>query len=262
MEPFFFNAGTESLFGCFHKASAPARDCAIVLTNPLGHEYVQFHRVYRQFARMLAEAGFSVLRFDYTGTGDSSGDYPEWSLERWTKDIECAVAELRRRTSVTNIGVVGLRVGGSLALNSAAKLGDVDSLVLWDAVIDGAAYVGDMQAAHASMLGYAHVIPKPEAGCPPEILGFAFPESVAKEVSELNLLEEQRQPARRVLVIESNEATPQKELSDSLGTTGADVSYQQYSNPHLWVWTEDFAKMHVPRRILQACVDWFVEEYE
>lgn len=261
MEPFYFKAGTESLFGGFHKASPPARECGVVLINPLGHEYVQFHRVYRQFARMLSEAGFSVLRFDYTGTGDSSGDYPEWSLARWSEDIACAAEELRRRSSVSKIGLAGLRVGGSLALNTAAEVGGVDSLVLWDAVIDGAGHVAEQRAGHKSMLGYAHVIPKPEANTSPEVLGFAFPDALAQEIAALDLLQQKQRAARRILVIESNEATPQQALSESLSATGSEVAFQQYSNPHLWVWTEDFAKMHVPRSILQAIVDWFVEEY-
>ncbi|MFT5286919.1 MAG: hypothetical protein ACI8TQ_003094, partial [Planctomycetota bacterium] len=100
-----------------------------------------------------------------------------------------------------------------------------------------------------------------EANCSPEALGFAFPDSVAQQISKIDLLSQQVRPARRVLLIESNDAVPQQALSESLGSTGANVTFQQYSNPHLWVWTEDFAKMHVPRRILQATVDWLSEEY-
>ncbi|MFT7662548.1 MAG: pimeloyl-ACP methyl ester carboxylesterase [Planctomycetota bacterium] len=261
MEPFYFEAEGQSLFGCYHAAATPARDCALVLANPLGHEYVQFHRVYRQLAIMLADAGFPVLRFDYTGTGDSSGDYPDWSLDRWRQDLQCASTALQKRASSSSLAMVGLRVGASLALETCTQLKGVDSLVLWDPIVAGAAHVGELRAGHASMMGYAHVIPKPEANCSPEALGFAFPDSVAQQISKIDLLSQQVRPARRVLLIESNDAVPQQALSESLGSTGANVTFQQYSNPHLWVWTEDFAKMHVPRRILQATVDWLSEEY-
>ena len=261
MEPFIFDAEGASLFGCYHEPSPPARDCALVLANPLGHEYVQFHRVYRQLAIMLADAGFPVLRFDYTGTGDSSGDYPDWSLDRWGRDLEAAAKEVNRRAVTKNTAVVGLRVGASIALNVAAERKDLDALVLWDPVIRGAAHVEELRAGHSSMVGYAHVLPKAGTDCPPEVLGFAFPDSIAQEISALDLLEVEGDAAKRILVIESNDAEPQQALCESLAKTSAVLDHQQYSNPHLWVWTEDFAKMHVPRRILQSIVDWFSEGY-
>ena len=261
MEPFYFDAEGQSLFACYHAAASPARECALVLANPLGHEYVQFHRVYRQLALMLADAGFPVLRFDYSGTGDSSGDYPDWSLARWTRDIECATSEVRRRASATKTAVVGLRIGGALALEAATELKNVDSLVLWDPVFDGAAHLAELRAGHQKMTEYAHVIAKPEADTPSEILGFAFPEELAQEVAGIDLLASKSKSVRRALLIESNEAIPQQALNEGLSANGVQVDFQQYSNPHLWVWTEDFAKMHVPRRILQSIVDWLSKEY-
>ncbi len=261
MDPFFFDADGASLFGCYHAPSSPARGCALVLANPFGHEYVQFHRVFRQLAIMLADAGFPVLRFDYTGTGDSSDDYPEWSLDRWTKDIEAAVKEVQQRAGSEKTAIVGLRLGGTLALDVAAKMGTVDSLVLWDPILRGGPHVEEIRAGHESMMGYAHVIAKPDSGCPPEVLGFAFPDTIADELKGIDLLESRGEIAKRVLVIESNEAEPQQALCDWIAATKADLTYEEISNPHLWVWLEDFAKMHVPRKLLQSIVDWFSEGY-
>jgi len=261
MEPFFFDSEGQALFGCYHEPRSGARDCAVLLANPVGHEYVQFHRVYRQLAIMLSDAGFPVLRFDYTGTGDSSGDYPDWSMTRWATDIERAAEEVKRRGPSSRKAVVGLRVGASIALQVAGKSVDLDSLVLWDPIVSGSAYVDELRAGHENMMGYAHVIPKPEAGTPPEVLGFPFPDSLANEIGFIDLLTTEKKVARRTLVIESNDAVAQRPLCDVLSRAGSLVAHQEFSNPHLWVWTEDFAKMHVPRRILQAIVDWFTEEY-
>jgi hypothetical protein len=106
------------------------------------------------------------------------------------------------------------------------------------------------------MLGYAHVLPGPPADCPSEVLGFPFPDSLAEELASIDLVAGNRGPAGEVLLVESHDAVPQQPLLDALSAAGAKVEHRRYSNPHLWVWTEDFAKMHVPRRILEAIVDW------
>ena len=75
IEPFYFGTSSKPLFGCYHvPQSALRRDCGVLFCAPMGSEYVRFHRAYRQLADRLAKAGFPVLRFDFYGCGDSSGD--------------------------------------------------------------------------------------------------------------------------------------------------------------------------------------------
>ena len=67
--------------------------------QPLGHEYIRAHRTFNQLAAGLARAGFPVLRFDYSGTGDSSGADEMGSVKRWMADVREAmgVGPPRRR---------------------------------------------------------------------------------------------------------------------------------------------------------------------
>jgi alpha-beta hydrolase superfamily lysophospholipase len=76
--PFYFSASARStgrtLFGWY---DAPTRGSArggILLCNPVGDDSVRAHRPLRHLAQRLANEGFAVLRFDYDGTGDSTGD--------------------------------------------------------------------------------------------------------------------------------------------------------------------------------------------
>ena len=53
-----------------------------------------------------------------------------------------------------------------------------------------------------------------------------------------------------------SETGTQEEDSDvgRVAGFGAKVELKSFSNPHLWAWIEDFAKIHVPIQILQAIV--------
>ena len=86
-----------------------------------------------------------------------------------------------------------------------------------------------------------------------------MPASLAGELEHLDLLSLQRSPARRVLVIESNESIEQEPLRARLDSLGVDVELQRVANPQLWVWIEDFGKVHVPHRLLEAVVAWVAE---
>jgi pimeloyl-ACP methyl ester carboxylesterase len=262
--PFFYpSSGAysgEQLFGCYHSAapSAPKRALGLVLCPPLGHEYVQFHRVFRQLAIMLADAGFSVLRFDFGGCGDSSGDHECWSLDRWRSDVGASLDELSRRSGAQALGLVGLRLGATLAMDVAAERGDIQCVVSWDALGSGQAYVDELVGQHEAMLAYAHVRTDfdPQGMGREEILGFNMPSTLIGELSGLDLAALQGAPSPNILVIESNEAVAQQPLIELLRSRGMKVTHQSFANPHLWVWTEDFAKVHIPRKILQSIVNW------
>lgn len=100
----------------------------------------------RQLAEQLADAGFMVLRFEYLGQGDSSGDQndPD-AVQQWIVSVEHAVQYLRE-SGVTEVGLVGLRAGSLIAANAAKRVGSLRALVLWDPIPTGRAYVREQTA--------------------------------------------------------------------------------------------------------------------
>lgn len=282
LTPLYFGPLGRRLFGCYHapaEAAGPPRDTGIVLCPAQGHEYIQFHRAFQKLAAQLSELGFPVLRFDVSGCGDSEGDHALWSLDAWRSDIDTAIDELKQQSRVQRVAVVGLRLGATLAAQVAATRDDVDSLALWDPVVNGADYVKELRAQHARMLGYAHVLPAPASaatgagtgagdaalGADEEILGFAFPAALAAELQALDLAGGSGPdavladfPAKRILLVESNDAVDQRPLRDHLSSLGGNLDHQSFSNPHLWAWVEDFGKVHVPRQLLDAVCAWAV----
>ena len=99
--PLAFGGPDHPLFGFYHPpSSALSRDVGVVLCNPLGHEAMCAHRTYRHLAERFAASGVAALRFDYHGTGDSSGDPEEPErVAAWLKGINAAPG---RRASRAN----------------------------------------------------------------------------------------------------------------------------------------------------------------
>lgn len=258
MEPFFFGPAERQLYGCYHAPAAASRGCAVLLCQPLGHEYIQFHRALQRLAVLLADAGFPVLRFDFRGCGDSAGELKDGSLAAWREDVAEALGELRRRSAAPRITLAGLRLGGSLAAIVASERDDIDSVVLWDPVLNGRAYLEELTRSHERMLRYAHVRPRPEE-MRREILGFELPDGLIAELGHLHLLGAVGLSSKRVLIVESNRNADQSVFRDHLAAQGAVVKYERANNPHLWVWIEDFGKVHVPRKIIRGIVQWLTE---
>jgi uncharacterized protein len=92
----------------------PSQNHAAVITFPREWTIRQ--------ARMLAEAGYGVLLLDPRGYGASEGDPNAYGWGS-TKDIDAAVAWLRRRPDVQNrrIGGLGLSMGGEQMIEAAAR---------------------------------------------------------------------------------------------------------------------------------------------
>lgn len=153
MIPIRFGPPSRQLFGLIHPAAGTDRRHCLVMCNPLGQEAIRAHRVLKVLGDRLARSGFSVLQFDYFGTGDSDGEDAEGNIRHWTEDVRLAAGEVTRRTGYGDNSWFGLRLGGTLAALACARgSARPQRLVLWDPVFDGPAYLRELRAAHAIAL--------------------------------------------------------------------------------------------------------------
>ena len=153
MNPFFFGTKERRLFGAYDPPRGTGRRGAVVC-YPWAREYLLAHPTLRHLARLLSGRGFHVLRFDYSGTGDSAGDAADASQDQWLADVQTAVDELKEVGQLAQVGLIGMRYGAALAAWTAGRRRDIDRLVMWDPVFDGRAYLAELgvppQAAEAS----------------------------------------------------------------------------------------------------------------
>lgn len=94
--------------------------------------------VFATTAQALSEAGYASLRIDFRGSGESTSDvsFADTTFEGQVADALAAIEYLRASDKVAgdDISVLGWSQGGLVAASAAARAGDLDSLVLWNAV--------------------------------------------------------------------------------------------------------------------------------
>ena len=158
-EAIWIGDGERRLFGVQHVARSGLR-AGIVFCPPILHEYVRSHRLFAMLAHELSGHGFNVLRFDYSGTGDSEGEDIEFSMRQAAIDAETAVDHMRATMPGLPIIVLGIRAGAFPAAQLARK-GHCDRLWLWQPVLDGADYTRRLrvrdQAERTSTMRYPRV---------------------------------------------------------------------------------------------------------
>lgn len=81
-------------------------------------------RAARDVTRALARAGFAVLRFDFTGLGESEGDFADTSFSSNLDDLEDAARWLGERYAPPQL-LVGHSLGGTAVLAVAERLESV-----------------------------------------------------------------------------------------------------------------------------------------
>lgn len=158
--------GAPDLFGMWHWPTVDARDAVVVIAYPLGHEYTHGYRTYRELGDRLAARGLPTLRFDYRGTGNSADG--DGTLDTWGEDLARACRYAGEATGGRRTFVIGIRVGGLLAIRNTADT-HVARLALWNPVLNGRRYVRELKAIAASGASTDET-----TGTDLEVAGFAF----------------------------------------------------------------------------------------
>lgn len=143
MIPLMFGPEARRKYGVFQPAIGKgSKGRGVVICDGLFDEAVCAHRALRFAAGSMAEARWSSLRFDYFGTGDSSGDTGDFTLAGALADAHDAVDELKASAGLASVYLLGLRLGGALAAQVAATRDDVRGLLLWDPLMEGEEVLG------------------------------------------------------------------------------------------------------------------------
>lgn len=195
MTPLVFGPADRRLVGFYHPPEkATPKQTAVLMCCPLGHEATRVHRLYRVIAERLARQGIAVLRFDYFGAGDSPGDDTDGEMTGWCSDLLAAHAELLRQVSPQAVGWIASRLGATLAIQAAPDAPELNRLILWDPIVDGAAYVLELRVDQAAILDltfYARdkswYVAQPEKVTAPltEAIGFGIGRTLFDQISQL-----------------------------------------------------------------------------
>ena len=127
---FFIETKHARLAAVLHDAG---REKLVIISHGYTGNKQESARLFVTMARTLAANGINALRFDFMGSGDSSGEFYEMSPNTEIRDLLSVIA-WARKMKYRDIGLIGLSFGGAVSICTSAQSPDVKVLVTWSAV--------------------------------------------------------------------------------------------------------------------------------
>lgn len=255
--PVYFGQDS-ALYGCYHLPVESHNSSAVLICQPIGHEYERCHRAMRQLAVQSVRKGLAAMRFDYFGTGDSAGNSDEISLSQMRHDIQQAIEACSSRTRAKHLTLIGLRLGATMAAQVACCQDEIDSLVLYAPVFDGETLLHEWQHEQLTFDG-KHSHKSRQAGAE-EILGFPVPEIFSKELANKFLPTVSSSSLKRVLILLNEDEMQSAALSEwqeMFESHGVVVNVEAIEN--IAIWKREPMEAIVPIKAIRRIVQWVIE---
>jgi len=262
-----FVAPERRLFAHYHQPVGAAQTTAFVICPPLGYEGVHCHHTIRILAEELAANGLPVLRIHYDGTGESAGsDVDPGRVEAWLSSIETAMGVARDLDHVERVGLIGIRIGATLAAAVSSRC-SVSDLVLWEPCLSGAMYTREMQilaSATAKKL-------EASAGAVPDVPGipdglqaggYLLTPATMQDLSSLKLDEQKPLGRPRTLLIQRDDRPPNARLVEQLLDAGFDAAAEQIPGHSEMMTGAHPMSSIVPEKIVARIAAWAVDGSE
>jgi exosortase A-associated hydrolase 2 len=113
---------------------------AVIFVPPFAEEMNRSKRMYVLCARLLAEAGIHSIFFDFSGTGDSSGEWGDFDYTDWKNNL-IDVYQLTKKIS-SKISLITLRDSALISLDLIKQSEiQINKCILWDPVDSGDALI-------------------------------------------------------------------------------------------------------------------------
>ncbi len=240
IEPLFI----QDLYAVVHYPQGnPQPKRAVLIAYPIAFEYERSHKALRQLAMQLARRGYLVLRIDYRGTGDSAGDFTNWSMAHAEQDLLTAYDYLRQHHDVQQLIVIGVRLGANIALQALADQPGVLGMVLWSPIVDGEQMLQTWwqhQRDFEKPLGY--VLSAASVAALQEVMGYELTPECKQQLAACRLTKLPTQ-----LPILGLSAQP-------VALTGPFASWQVIGNIDIWQQASDVAM--VPAVLINQVINW------
>lgn len=254
--PCFFDSASK-LYGVFHPADKPGSLAALIVP-PFGQDYVRCHKSLQKLAIDLARRGVSTLRFDLSGSGNSS-DADGLSLSLWSEDTRAAMAELTARSGCEQIAVVGVRLGAAIAASVETQ---VEQMIFWDPVFDGGGYLAELDQLHQVVTQsplYVDPSRRSPVAAPTERAGYWMPDTLRQSMHNFSLADPVPLRASRALWLNAESTGCHQGFTKFQQSTDADCLYRELNMPCYWRCVEQLENMLMgqpaAREILSFIVD-------
>ena len=260
MNPFYFGDSSKPLFGVYHPPARGARRRErVLLCYPCGHEYMRAHRACVQLALRIAARGCPVLRFDYSCSGDSAGDTGHGTLGVWQDDTVAAGRELTDTAGPGRLLCVAMRLGAALLPGALHDGLDAAKLVLWDPVVSGVEYLGELRALHRERCRLFSQVSgddvrgeASEAG--EELAGYRYARELLREIEAADLKQAAWGNVRKVFLLLSEVNPANQALRETLKQRGLLAGYELL--PSAGDWGRVDGRARISAQALDIIAEW------
>ena len=142
--PYYIIRGNKNIFAVLHTPGSVINKKGIIFLHPYAEEKQYVDRIFVHFARLLCSRGYFVMRFDFYGCGDSEGNFEELTFESQISDIQSISNQFIRDTGIGEISLFGVRLGASIAIQYAGIDKNINNLILWSPIVNGAEYAATL----------------------------------------------------------------------------------------------------------------------
>jgi exosortase A-associated hydrolase 2 len=219
----------------------------VVVVPAFGDEMNQTRRMIRLAAEALAGRGVATVVFDPLGTGDSSAEFDDASVERWLNDFGGMLARLRSKSDAP-IVLFGCRLGVALAVELTHRSPDAAvALVGWAPVFQGrmqlSAYLRAAKIVQHRRPGKEPADARAEwsAGRSAFLGGYPISPTLAEQLERLDASTAPRVPAATLIDVRSPAAegstSPSQALqsrADAWRTQGVDTEVLAVEGTLFW----------------------------
>lgn len=239
----------EHSFAWLHQPrGAFTRRVGVIIVGPIGPEYMHSHRSLRYLADQLAAQGFTSLRYDPLGMGNSSHDLAYESLAAgWQRNLAAATRFFEDSLNITDVVLVGLR-SGALLVSEYLATAAAKGAVFWYPYLKGSAFVRDLQIIdsmlHIETSGTEFI----EAG------GYPLYPATQTWLEDIDLLKMPVKNLHHAFVINNAAQPPSKKLQQALSAQGVTVTQENLSGLERMMKQSEITE--VPVDNVTAILDW------
>jgi len=128
VEPFVLSVDDKSICGVLHLPDCEKPPCVITCHGLFSSKDSE---KFLSIARCFIGRGIAVIRFDFSGCGESSGAIADTTVTGRLAELSAVTAFARKKLLCPRLGLLGSSLGGYVSLLHAAQDPSIGALAIW-----------------------------------------------------------------------------------------------------------------------------------